>query len=155
MKEVCVDREERGVLTNVNQLRYRPVSRAPAEFTCCEEQGDAESSVLRYHRCKRDTVDLHAENDYEQQIQRNIGQVDREEDQQGYAGVLESEEPADHHEVRQCARRAPYAYVEIFEGVGLEIPVGAKQIHRELADWPLQYHHGRRDQEGDDDGLTE
>ena len=116
-EQVGVDRKERRVCAQIDELIHRPVTAMLAEFPCGKVKRNCEPGVLGEHRRQRHAVDLHAQHEHEQEVQRDVGQVDGEENDQRDTSVLEAEEPADHHEIGERARCAPDTNGKILEGM--------------------------------------
>ena len=127
----------------------------PAQLTSRETQRKDKARVLGDHGGKCDAINFHAKAQYEKQVQHDIGDIDRQEYVQRYAGVLQPEEPTDQHVVGQRARRAPDAYREILQGVGLNVGLRADQTHSQVANRCLRRNQNERDHQRNDDGLAQ
>ena len=91
---------------------------------------DQQPGVFRGDRGRGDAVDLHAEEQYENQVQCDIRKVDREHDIKGNAGVLQPDEPPDQCVIGQRRRRAPDTDKEVLVGVFRDIGIRPQEAHR-------------------------
>ena len=66
---------------------------------------------------------------------------------------MQADKPAQQRVSDQCAGCAPDPNRKILERVVLDLGIGAKQLHREIADRPLQQKKSRSDRQCNDDGL--
>ena len=154
-EQVGVNGEERAVGPDIEESRQRPVAAALFQLAGREQQCERKGRVLCDHRCQRNTVDLHAEHDDEQQVQNDVGQVDRQEYEQRHARVLQTQEPADHDVVGERARRAPYANRVVDLRRCLYIRVAADEHECQPAERDLQHEQQERDQQRDDERLAQ
>ncbi len=81
------------------QTKAAPVTRVAGQLGAHEYQPYRQANDLCGQRCKCDALDLHAEAEHEQQIERDIGQVYAQHHRERSARVLHTEQPADQHEV--------------------------------------------------------
>ena len=114
----------------------------------------AKPTVFCDHGRERNAVNLHAETENEDQVQYDVGEVDREEYQQGYARVLQTEKPADQDVIDERPRRAPDANGKVLQRELLHVRLGPDEVHREVADRCLQGQQYGRKQQRHDNGLA-
>ena len=127
----------------------------PAQCADGERGANGEARVFGDHRGECDAVDIHAEYDDEKQVEQDVRDVDRQEDEQRDARVLQAEKPADQRVVGERARRAPDADREVRCGVRLDVGLAAKQRQRDAPDGLLQQQDQQRDGGAHDQRLPQ
>ncbi len=131
------------------------VSAAPAQFRDHKRRARGEACELGDDRCRSDAIDFHAEDQHEQEIERDVGQIYDQHDIKRYPCVLQPDKPADKRVIRQCRRCAPDAYREILACEFLYPGLGTEKGHRQLVERRLQQDQCNRNRCGNDQCLPE
>ena len=127
----------------------------PAELIGEEHGTDGQPGILGADRRQGDAGHLHAESEHENQVQKDVRQVDRQKHEERRARVLGTEKPADQRIVEQRAGGAPDTDVVVLEGDRPDGRVRADQLDRENAERSMHEQQAEGHRERDAGGLPE
>ena len=120
----------------------------------CKCAADRESGELGDYGRGRHTFHLHVEEQYENQVKHDVGEVDGEDNIERNTSILQSDEPADQCVVCERCRGAPDANKEILVSQRGDAGFRSECLHRQCRYWPLQQYQPQSYRKRDDQRLA-